>query len=82
MKYSAGSTDMLHGPLTNKIIQFAIPVALCSMLRQLFNSADTLVVGRFAGSGALAAVGADGELIALIISLSSGLSIGVNVILA
>jgi putative MATE family efflux protein len=82
MKYSAGSTDMLHGPLTNKIIQFAIPVALCSMLQQLFNSADTLVVGRFAGSGALAAVGADGELIALIISLSSGLSIGVNVILA
>jgi Na+-driven multidrug efflux pump len=82
MKYSTGSIDMLNGPLTYKIIQFAIPVALCSMLQQLFNSADTLVVGRFASSGALAAVGADGELIALIISLSSGLSIGVNVILA
>lgn len=45
---------MLHGPLTKKLIQFAIPVALTSMLQQLFHAADTSVVGHFADANALA----------------------------
>ena len=74
--------DMLHGSLLRSLTVFAIPIALCSMLQQLFNSTDTAVVGRFADANALAAVGANGELIALLISLSAGLSVGTNVLLA
>lgn len=74
--------DMLHDSLLKNLTIFAIPIALCSMLQQLFNSADTAVVGRFADANALAAVGANGELIALLISLSAGLSVGTNVLLA
>ena len=74
--------DMLHGPLLYKLIQFAIPIALSSMLQQLFNAADTAVVGHFASAGALAAVGTNGELVALLVSLSAGLSVGTNVLIA
>lgn len=73
---------MLHGPLTKKLIQFAIPIALSSMLQQLFHAADTSVVGHFADADALAAVGTNGELIALLVSLSAGLSVGANVEIA
>lgn len=73
---------MLHGPLTKKLIQFAIPVALTSMLQQLFHAADTSVVGHFADANALAAVGTNGELIALLVPLSAGLSAGANVEIA
>ncbi len=76
------SVDMLNGPLTSGIILFALPIAASSMLQQLFNSADTAVVGRFADSSALAAVGVCGELVALLVSLSSGLSVGANVLVA
>ncbi len=73
---------MTEGPLVRNIIRFAIPIALTGMLQQLFNSADTAVVGRFADARALAAVGINGELIALFICLSSGLAIGSNVLIA
>lgn len=73
---------MTEGPLVKNIIRFAIPIALTGMLQQLFNSADTAVVGRFADARALAAVGINGELIALFICLSSGLAIGSNVLIA
>ena len=49
--------DMLHGPLLGKIILFALPLMVTSTLQQLFNATDVAVVGRFAGSQALAAVG-------------------------
>lgn len=52
------SIDMLHGPLLGKLIIFAVPLALSSIISQLFNSADAVVAGRFINSGALAAVGA------------------------
>ena len=82
MKRSDESVDMIHGPLAGKIIIFALPVALSSMLQQLFNSADTAVVGRFSDANALAAVGTNGEIVALIVSLSAGLSVGANVLAA
>ena len=76
------SIDMLHGPLNGKLLLFALPIAASSMLQQLFNSADTAVVGRFADANALAAVGTNGEIVGLLVSLSLGLSMGANVLLA
>ncbi len=74
--------DMLHGPLTKKLFLFTLPIALSSILQQLFNAADTAVVGYFGNKVALAAVGTNIEIIALIVTLSSGLSIGANVLVA
>lgn len=74
--------DMLHGPMLGKILIFALPLALSSILQLLFNAADTIVVGQFAGSQALAAVGSNGALINLIVNAFMGLSIGANVIVA
>jgi len=74
--------DMLNGPTLRKILLFALPLAASSILQQLFNSADYAVVGRFAGSEALAAVGANSSVINLLIGLFVGLSIGANVVIA
>lgn len=74
--------DMLHGPLTKKLLLFTLPIALSSMLQQLFNAADTAVVGYFGNAEALAAVGTNTEIIALIVTVSSGLAPGANVFAA
>lgn len=74
--------DMLHGPLTSNLIRFALPIALSSMLQQLFNSMDTAVVGRFADANALGAVGTNSEIVGFLVSLSSGLAVGANVLIA
>lgn len=78
----ANSMDMLHGSLWNKILLFALPLAASSILQQLFNSVDTAVVGRFASSQALAAVGSNSSLISLMINLFLGVSLGSNVVIA
>ncbi len=82
MRYYEKNTDMLSGPLYRSIIFFTIPIALSSMLQQLFNAADIAIVGSFDTPSSLAAVGTNGEIVALIVSLSSGLSTGVNVLIA
>lgn len=74
--------DLLHGSLWNKILLFALPLAASSILQQLFNSADVAVVGRFAGSQALAAVGSNGAVINLLVNIFVGLSVGANVMIA
>ena len=74
--------DLLHGSLWNKILWFALPLAASSILQQLFNSADVAVVGRFAGSEALAAVGSNGPIINLLVNIFVGLSVGANVMIA
>ena len=74
--------DMTHGSLWNKILMFALPLAASSILQQLFNSVDTAVVGRFASSQALAAVGSNSSLISLMINLFIGISLGSNVVIA
>lgn len=74
--------DMTEGPLTTKIIKFTIPVMLSGILQLMFNTADVIVVGRFTGKTALAAVGSTGSLINLLVSLFMGLSIGTNVLVA
>ncbi|MBQ7839411.1 MAG: MATE family efflux transporter [Lachnospiraceae bacterium] len=74
--------DMCNGPLLGKILLFAIPLMLSGILQLLFNAADIIVVGRFAGHEALAAVGSTGSLINLLINVFIGLSVGTNVLVA
>lgn len=74
--------DMLQGPLLMKILTFALPLAASSVMQQLFNSVDVAVVGRFASSQALAAVGSNGPVISLLINLFLGVSMGANVIIS
>lgn len=73
--------DMCNGPLLKKIILFAIPLMLSGVLQLLFNAADVIVVGRFTGNEALAAVGSTSSLINLLINLFVGVSVGANVLL-
>jgi len=74
--------DMIHGPLTGKILLFTLPIMVSSILQLLFNAADIIVVGRFAGSNSLAAVGSNGALINLVVNLLIGLSVGCAVVVA
>ncbi|MBP1581130.1 MAG: oligosaccharide flippase family protein, partial [Oscillospiraceae bacterium] len=76
------SVDMVNGPLLPSIWAFSVPLMLTNLLQMLFNAADTVVVGRFAGQQALAAVGATGSLCFLLVALFNGLSVGSNVLIA
>lgn len=76
------SIDMCSGPVLSKLLRFSIPLMLSSILQLLFNAADVVVVGRFAGDEALAAVGSTGALVNLLTNLFMGLSVGANVIAA
>lgn len=82
MKAKSYEIDMCNGPLFPKILAFSIPLMLSGILQLLFNAADMVVVGRFAGSTALAAVGANAALINLLTNLFIGFSIGANVLVA
>ena len=74
--------EMCDGPLLSKILLFSVPLMMSGILQLLFNAADIIVVGRFAGSSALAAVGSTSSLINLLINVFVGLSVGVNVLVA
>ena len=74
--------EMTKGPLFGKMINFALPLMASGVLQLLFNAADTAVVGRFTGATALAAVGSNGPIINLIVTLFMGLSVGTNVLTA
>ena len=76
------SIDMCNGSIANKILLFALPLMASSLLQLLFNAADVVVVGRYAGKEALAAVGSNTSLINLMINLFVGLSVGTNVVVA
>lgn len=71
--------DMTTGPLLGRIIIFTIPVIASGVLQLLFNAADVIVVGRFAGENSLAAVGSTSSLINLMVNLFIGMSVGANV---
>ncbi len=73
---------LTEGPIFKKFVLFVIPVILTGFLQQLYNAVDTMVVGRFAGETALAAVGSTSAISALIITLFMGLSVGTNVVCA
>ena len=74
--------DMCNGPLFGKILLFSLPLMLSGILQLLFNAADMIVVGRWVGSDALAAVGSTGSLINLLVNVFIGLSVGANVLVA
>ena len=74
--------DMIHGPLAGKLLVFAIPLMLSSILQLLFNAADVIVVGRWSESQSLAAVGSNTSLINLMVNLFVGFSVGTNVVVA
>ncbi|MBO5453207.1 MAG: MATE family efflux transporter [Clostridia bacterium] len=73
------NVDMCSGPLFLNILRFAFPVILADFLQRLYNAADVVIVGRYAGQEALAGVGTTGSLTTLILNLFIGLSIGVSV---
>lgn len=81
-KKKSHQMDMLHGKIFKNMLIVALPLAACSIMQQLFNSVGVAVVGRFAGSEALAAVGSNGAVINLLVTLFSGISLGSNVIIA
>lgn len=74
--------DMCHGSLFRKMLVFTLPLMLSGILQLLFNAADVIVVGQFAGSESLAAVGSTSSLTNLLVNLFIGLSVGVNVLVA
>ena len=74
--------NMCSGPLFSKILLFALPLMCSGILQLLFNAADIIVVGRYTGSTALAAVGSTTSLINLLVNLFIGLSVGANVVIA
>lgn len=76
------TSAMTEGPFFKKIVLFAIPVTLTGLLQIVYNTADTAVVGHFAGKTALAAVGSTGSMIGLIVNLFTGLSMGAGVLTA
>lgn len=73
---------MCRGPLLRQILQFTFPLICSGVLQLLFNAADIVIVGRFAGNTALAAVGSTSSLIALLVNFFIGISVGVNVLVA
>ncbi len=74
--------DMCNGPLAGKIVLFYLPLMLSGILQLLFNAADIVVVGKFAGDEALAAVGSTSSLINLLVNVFIGISIGANVLVS
>lgn len=79
---SAKYIDMCSGPVLRKMIVFTLPIMFSGLFQLLFNATDIIVVGKFAGDNALAAVGSNTALINLMTNLFIGLSIGVNVVAA
>ena len=75
-------TDLTQGSVAKKYVFFLIPIILSGIIQQLYNTADTMVVGMFAGDTALAAVGSTSSLTNLILHLFLGLSVGTNVVCA
>lgn len=74
--------DMTQGPILGKFLVFSLPIIASGILQLLFNAADIIVVGKFAGDESLAAVGSTGSLINLLVNLFVGLAIGTNVVAA
>lgn len=82
MKKRSYEIDMCNGSIMDKLISFALPLMLSGILQLMFNAVDIIVVGRFSGSGALAAVGSTTALINVFTNLFMGISLGANVLAA
>lgn len=73
---------MIHGSIGDKMLFFVIPLALTSLLQQLFNAADIAVIGQFCGKHSMAAVGCNSPVIGLLVNLFVGIALGANVVIA
>ena len=82
MKNNKYEIDMCNGTLMDKLISFSLPLMLSGILQLLFNAVDIIVVGRFTGRQALAAVGSTTALINVFTNLFIGISLGANVLAA
>ena len=82
MKRNKYEIDMCNGTIMDKLISFSLPLMLTSILQLMFNAVDIIVVGRFSGSDALAAVGSTTALINIFTNLFIGISLGANVLAA
>lgn len=78
----ASATLLTEGPIGRKILAFAFPLFLGNLFQQLYNTADSLIVGNFIGSDALAAVSSSGSLIFLMVGFFNGISVGAGVVIA
>ena len=82
MKESDSATLMTEGSIWKKITFFAVPIFLGNLFQQMYNTADSLIVGNFLGSNALAAVSSSGNLIYLMIGFFNGIALGAGVVIA
>ena len=73
---------MTEGTIWKRIVAFAIPLFLGNLFQQLYNMADSLIVGNFLGSNALAAVSSSGNLIFLLVGFFNGIAVGAGVVIA
>ena len=82
LQKNSGELRMTEGEIGRKIIAFAIPLFLGNLFQQLYNTADTLIVGRLLGDSALAAVSSSGSLLFLIVGFFGGIAMGAGVVMA
>lgn len=78
----ASSGRMTEGPILRQLLAFAFPLFLGNLFQQLYNTADSLIVGNFIGSDALAAVSSSGSLIFLLVGFFNGIAVGAGVVMA
>ena len=82
MSNTSSKTLLTEGPIWKRMTAFAFPLFLGNLFQQLYNTADSLIVGNFLGSNALAAVSSSGSLIFLLVGFFNGISIGAGVVIA
>ena len=77
---AASATLMTDGPIWKRMIAFAVPLFWGNLFQQLYNTADSVIVGNFLGNNALAAVSSSGNLIFLMVGFFNGIAIGAGVV--
>lgn len=82
MAVSSGKTDMTTGSITGKVFIFAVPIIIGNVLQQLYTTIDTLVIGRFAGTESLAAIGTSAQPIEVFLCLFMGIGTGVSILIS
>lgn len=82
MSATSSKTLLTEGPIWKRMTAFAIPIFLGNLFQQLYNTADSLIVGNFLGSNALAAVSSSGNLIFLMVGFFNGIAVGAGVVVA
>ena len=76
------NVNLIEGPIGKQIVLFTIPLLLGNIFQQFYNTADTIIVGKFVGKAALAAVGSSSALINLLVSLLMGVAVGAGVVIS